>query len=400
MKYGMLTTLIPNELEQTFKKNSKGSMQDAASVLQKNLLEGFNRVLGYEMPVFNILPAGSFPQYYKRMFVKSAVLGSHGKNLGFCNIKFIRNYFISRAIYKNLNEWCKSQAGEKTLIVYTLSFPQMKAIAKLKQKHRDLKVCSIVADLPDMCSLSSKRSQLQRLFIKFSSSVSYNQLSNIDAFVLLTEQMASYMNINKPYIVVEGAVECCDSPEKADYSASEIKTILYTGTLHRKFGVLHLLDAFSKIQGENYRLIICGLGDSQEEIKAAAKADSRIIFKGQLDRSEVLKLQKNATVLVNPRLNNDEFTKYSFPSKTMEYLLSGVPVVAYMLDGMPKEYAQYINSPIDDSASGFAKALTSVCEMSARERENMGAVARQFVLENKNSLVQSRRILDFLRSID
>ena len=38
---------------------------------------------------------------------------------------------------------------------------------------------------------------------------------------------------------------------------------------------------------------------------------------------------------VNPRQNNEEFTKYSFPSKTMEYLASGVPVVAYKLDGIP-----------------------------------------------------------------
>jgi hypothetical protein len=49
-----------------------------------------------------------------------------------------------------------------------------------------------------------------------------------------------------------------------------------------------------------------------------------------------------ADVLVNPRPNNEEYTKYSFPSKNIEYLMTGKPVVGYMLDGMPPIYKEFM----------------------------------------------------------
>lgn len=41
--------------------------------------------------------------------------------------------------------------------------------------------------------------------------------------------------------------------------------------------------------------------------------------------SGVLKAQSESEILVNPRNDNNEFTKYSFPSKVIEYLGSGTP---------------------------------------------------------------------------
>ena len=63
---------------------------------------------------------------------------------------------------------------------------------------------------------------------------------------------------------------------------------------------------------------------------------------GQVSLNEARALQKTADVLVNPRLNEGEYTKYSFPSKTMEYLSTGRPVVCYKLDGIPDEYDKHL----------------------------------------------------------
>ena len=161
--------------------------------------------------------------------------------------------------------------------------------------------------------------------------------------------------------------------------------IFYTGTLHEKFGVMNLVRAFRTIHSENYELVICGVGDSEEAIKAAAEEDSRIHFLGKLPRDQVLEWQSKATVLVNPRQNNEEFTKYSFPSKTMEYLSSGVPLVAYKLDGIPDEYDPFIHYVKDDSIECLADTLKSVCEMSDSDRAAIGQTGREFVLKEKNS---------------
>ncbi|MFP3359960.1 glycosyltransferase, partial [Planococcus sp. SIMBA_143] len=94
-----------------------------------------------------------------------------------------------------------------------------------------------------------------------------------------------------------------------------IKTLLYSGGLAEKYGVVSLINAFERLPNSNYRLIICGSGEAEEEIINATKRDNRIIFKGLLPREEVLQMQKDSHVLVNPRPNNDEYTKFSFPSK-------------------------------------------------------------------------------------
>ena len=103
--------------------------------------------------------------------------------------------------------------------------------------------------------------------------------------------------------------------------------------------------------------------------------------------------------MVNPRQNNEEFTKYSFPSKTMEYLSSGIPVVAYKLDGIPDEYDQYIQYVADDSIESLKKKLVEVCEMTREERQELGNIGRNFVLMKKNSTIQVRKIREMIDSV-
>lgn len=172
--------------------------------------------------------------------------------------------------------------------------------------------------------------------------------------------------------------------------------ILYAGTLHEKFGVMNLVKAFQLIDAPDYRLVICGIGDSADAIRKAAEKDSRISFLGQLPRAEVLEWQKRVTVLVNPRQNNEDFVKYSFPSKILEYLSSGTPVVAYKLDGIPAEYDRYIQYVEDDSIETLMNKLIGVCELAEEERKEMGRRGRLFVLSEKNRDVQTKKIIELI----
>ena len=117
-----------------------------------------------------------------------------------------------------------------------------------------------------------------------------------------------------------------------------------------------------------------------------------------MPKSEVAALQTQCDVLVNPRTDEGEYTKYSFPSKTMEYLASGVPVVAYKLDGIPDEYDAYLNYVEDNSAESLAQKLTQICNMDDAARAEMGKRGAAFVQENKNARTQTQRICDFINN--
>lgn len=397
MKYGMVSVLIPKEYETAFFHDSRNTMQDAASALQWHLYNGLCENLGERIPLFNVLPCGSFPQYCKRAVIPQFSFDENGNNLGFCNIKLIRNFFRTAALKRALRIWCQTDSEPKTLFVYTVSHALLAAVAAVKKKHPEVRVCAIVADLPDMSNLSSNKSLLLRLFSAHKAKESYSLLSVIDSFVLLTKHMADYMKLYQPYCVMEGIATAQSEFSESVYE-DKIKIVFYAGTLHRKFGVLHLLKAFQLINSSDYRLVLCGTGDCEGDIKAAAELDNRIQFFGQLPRSEVLKLLTQATVLVNPRQNNEEFTKYSFPSKNLEYLSSGIPLVAYKLDGIPDEYDEYILYVGDQDVGALSRKIVEVCQKTNQERQAIGIKARTFVTEQKNEVVQTRKILDLLNN--
>ena len=175
------------------------------------------------------------------------------------------------------------------------------------------------------------------------------------------------------------------------------KTIVYTGSMNKKYGIITLLDAFKLIEGSEYELILCGLGNAEPVIKERASQDSRIHFMGKVDHQKILELQRSATVLVNPRQNNEEFTKYSFPSKILEYLSAGVPIVAYKLDGISNEYNNYLHYVESDDPFSLAKVIKDVCSLSKEQRQKEGINNATFVNENKNSIVQTEKILAFYR---
>lgn len=401
MNYAFLGKMIPIEMQETVAKLSVYNMQDAANALEWHLYDGLCQNTGSGIRIINVLPIGSYPQYYKKPFIKKTrfetTYEKKNVNVGFCNVKLIRHYALTRKVKKTLLAWCKESEDNRVVFMYTLYAPFLKAIEKAKKKYPTLKSCAIIADLPDMDSLTSNGGFLFKIFNKKLSDSAYSKADLVDMYVLLTRQMADYMEITQPFCVVEGISTAQKEEPSFQPPRGDKKMILYTGTLHKRFGIMNLVDAFRLMKGEEYELVLCGVGDSEAEIRLAAEKDPRIKFLGQMARADILELQKKATVLVNPRQNNEEFTKYSFPSKNLEYLSSGRPLVAYKLDGIPDEYNDYIYYVSDNSLETLRDKLTEVCEMPADQISAHCKNAYEFVQTQKNEVKQTAIILETLR---
>ena len=140
--------------------------------------------------------------------------------------------------------------------------------------------------------------------------------------------------------------------------------MVYTGKLNEAVGISDLLEAFHALPDENLRLVLCGRGDLDERIRKMAESDPRILPQGQVSPDAAAAWVQRADVLVNPRRDDAEYTKYSFPSKLTGYLLSERPVAAYRLRGYPAAYADFLyfiddypnlGSALLDAMSGGAK---------------------------------------------
>ena len=169
------------------------------------------------------------------------------------------------------------------------------------------------------------------------------------------------------------------------------------GGVSRQYGLANLVEGFRMADVENAQLHIYGPGDYVEELQEIAKEDPRIFYGGMLLNAQIVQKEQEATLLVNPRPTDEEYVKYSFPSKTMEYMASGTPVLTTVLPGMPKEYYPYVYLLEDETAEGIAEKLKQVLSESDENLFEKGREARTFVLETRNNVVQAQKILDMLK---
>lgn len=385
---------FPSNRIQEILTDSKGVIQNAANNLQCSIIKG----LSYHFKDLRLVTLpylGSYPFRYKKWYFNS----SFTKNklttencVGFINISGLKYFHRYVMTIKTLKQFVK-KSDSTYIIVYAIHTPFLKAAVDIKKKRSGVKICLVIPDLPQF--MSTSKSIIYRLCKYFDSKIICICLKRVDSFVLLTDYMAEALLLkNKPWVRVEGIF---DQPASNEFvKKEELKTILYTGTLARIYGIMILLDAFSAIPDSEYRLWICGEGDCRNEIEKKSLSDPRIKYWGQLPYSEVLTMQKKATVLVNPRTSEGEYTRYSFPSKTMEYMASGTPCIIYKLPGIPKEYLKYCFVVDHENKDELKKTIMFVCEKKQYELDDFGNNARQFILEEKNPICQINKIKELL----
>lgn len=378
-----------NKINQ-YRNYSRVGLQNAANAFQWSVVNGLeeNRE---NVNIYNILPVGIYPQQYKKLIIRSRDWNHNNQSddyeAGCINLPLIKQLMRGIKLKKQL----KRNSVDKVL-VYSTDLSLLFAVHGLR---KNIPVALIVTDLPEYYDLQNKKAKLRTLYSK----LVYKYLDRVDCFVLLTKAMEDRLPLKgRKSIVVEGIVDSltCDSTYSAsptsDYSNDKI-TLLYTGTLNYAFGIDGLINAVKLLEG-NYELIICGSGEMQNEIEILAKKDSRFVFKGQLPRNEVLSLQHKANLLVNPRTPDGEYTKYSFPSKTMEYMLSGTPVLMFKLPGIPKEYDDYLTY----FKSEVPTTMATDIRIASSDKANIDKAkrAREYVLLNKNAKIQTRRIIEMM----
>lgn len=256
-------------------------------------------------------------------------------------------------------------------------------------KIRQIPIITIVTDLPDMMSKNEIRRAINNWLF-----------GSMDGFVFLTEQMNDRLNHkNKPYIVLEGHVDS-DAPKLEETEKWEItsgkKVVIYAGSILKLYGIQNLTEGFIKADIPNTELWIYGDGDYRDKLIEIQRKHENIKYKGVCGNQEVFQAELRASLLVNPRPSAPEYTKYSFPSKNMEYMVSGTPLLTTKLPGMPKEYEQYVYILENETIDGVAETLRRVFHIPCAERNQLATAAREFVLEEKCNTIQAKRILTFL----
>ncbi|EHL68896.1 hypothetical protein HMPREF1014_04368 [Bacillus sp. 7_6_55CFAA_CT2] len=301
-----------------------------------------------------------------------------------------------QGVYLTLKWGLKNFKDKEKVILTPFNYTPLSLGIYIASKLLRIKRVNIFTDLSS--DIMNNNRQKEMHWIKKNVLSTYKRLvdyieQNYDGYVLFTEPMNKKVNLSgKPYIVLEGIFN-----NDLDLSPlPKSKAIMYAGTLAFEYGVKNILDAFEQIEDNELELWLFGDGDMREYIENLAIKDKRVKYFGFKSRAEVFEYEKRATLLVNARNPVDQYTMYSFPSKTFEYMVSGTPFLTTRLKGIPQEYDKYIYSINDSDINLIKKEIETILLIPDEEINKLTQDARLFILENKNSKVQGKKVLDFL----
>ncbi len=377
MEVLMLCGYFAKENEAEVIAQARRPVEFSANLFQQKLIEGFGET-GCDFSVLSAPFIGAFPNASSRFAFRGFEKSVEGlRYVRFNNVWGYRNISRAASLKRAVGDFVRKDAEQKLILVYSAHTPFLKAAIHAKKRDKRIRVCLMVPDLPEYMNLSTHRGLLYDVAKKFDIASMTKLMKQVDSFVVLTEQMKERLPVgNKPCQVAEGIISRI--PEAVPAAAEQEKYIVYTGKLDAAFGVKALVDAMAQLTDEKLRLVLCGQGDSYDYAVQASQKDSRIMPLGQVSPETAAQWQQKAAVLVNPRGNVGEYTKYSFPSKNVEYLLSGKPVVAYLLHGMPRCYQDYLYLIDEDSPP--VEAIKNALEQAiSDDASNQEAKYRSFL---------------------
>jgi glycosyltransferase involved in cell wall biosynthesis len=234
---------------------------------------------------------------------------------------------------------------------------------------------------------------MQRLLIQY-----------FDGHVVVSDVIARDFLDGKPHMRLEGGVrqEDLDRTNGRELSAKKQDdeqpfVIAAAGYLNETNGLPVLLEAFSLLRGEGFRLRIAGAGPLEGQIRAAAARDPRIEFLGLLSFEGVLKIYSSSSVLINMRITKSRNTKYFFPSKMMEYLASGVPVISTCTGHVEEEFGAFTYLLREETPKALCQLIEHVAALDPEERRKTGQRARAYMAAYKTWAAQTQKLAEFIR---
>jgi glycosyltransferase involved in cell wall biosynthesis len=193
--------------------------------------------------------------------------------------------------------------------------------------------------------------------------------------------LSHWASVNCPWPSVfhlDGGIVTHGTRDAADPSAP---VVLYTGARGPWAGLDLLLAAWRLVRHAGARLWICGQG-AHDGLRAAVAGDSRITDFGIVTESRLRELQERATVLVNPRSPSYPGNLMNFPSKVLDYLGTGKPVVTTRTAGLSPEYDRVLLFAEPAEPAPLAAALEAVLGWSSERRAAHRIDVERFAVEH------------------
>lgn len=400
-----VTGCFPEGTQQYYLDNSINPYSLASNVLSWRLIEGFDAIDNLNLTIFSCPFVPFYPKDYRKPFLKSYEWnhkkGSDKKDkvIGCFNLKYLGIFHKSIKLKKQICRWLDKSEDNRHILFYSNDISFMRIVNSLKKKCPEVKITVLITDLNefdrDPIKPRNFKQRIKKMMFDYRINTVYSNMDHADSFVLLADKMREFIRIgDRPYVICEGICNSQVPYKPLPKNEGTIK-IFYSGNLHERYGILNVIQAVVEL-GNMYKLTICGDGDSRAEVEKYSREHDNIDYLGMLPNEKVIALQQDADLLVNSMPNFGRHTELSFPSKIMEYMVQGRPVMCHKVPGIPDEYDEYLLYFENNTIPGIKNSLRRFKEMSFDKKKFVAINNRQFIIEKKNQFTQTQRIFKLI----
>jgi|GEM_PF-3791133 len=366
----------------------------AGNNMEIGLLSELTNIYNDKMEIFSVLPFASFPKS-STMFINKKTYKE--KNIVINSIPFINIFALKQisiilyVIFIILKELSNTKITVITYNAPTIYSLPISLLSKIFN-NRIIKVC-LVVDIPIMFQ---KKKGIREIARKFENFLSLKLFKNYDGMITLVENTVTNFTNLKKYLVINYSPLESISTNVKDLKLDRNKiNITFTGAVEEYYGIKEMIQTM-KYLSEEYCLNIFGSGSLDDYVIGQSRLDSRIIHHGRVAHDVSIEAQKQSDLLFLVR-TDEMLNKFGLPSKVIEYLSSGTPVITNKIESIPTELYKYLNfyEEINEKViSSKIKFITDQIEY--KNQKYQANQAKDFIELNYNWENQGRKIEQYI----
>lgn len=175
--------------------------------------------------------------------------------------------------------------------------------------------------------------------------------------------------------------------------------VVFAGSLTELNGIDVLLQALEKIEDPDLRVSIAGRGPREAAVREAAARDSRIEYLGLVPHDRIQELYDRADLLLSLRRTGSRTERYVFPSKVVECLATGRPLLTTTTGRIAQDFGEFVYLVPELNPATLAEAIQTVADLPNEARLATGRRAQQFVRRERTWPVHAKRIAEYIREV-
>jgi glycosyltransferase involved in cell wall biosynthesis len=396
-----VASIVPDESLAKYPAASRAGHRFKHGVL--NALLGH----GIDTSVISLRPVSSYPRSQRLFYRGTDGVFSDGvpfRQIGFINAGPLKTLTVAFTSFLAIWRWTRQHPNARRVMLFYNPYNPSAWVGIVAAWLTRSKMITIVADVRVPGSGGGDPSLLRRVEYQ----LAVGSLRRVNALVSVTRRIAADFAVGVPALHLDGGVpddmlSPLPTPILSSRDGTTARTsghnsfvLLYAGSLTELAGVPLLLQAFERLDDAAFRLWITGSGELESVVGRAAAMDPRIQYFGNLSRKKLLAKFAAADVLVNPHSTVLRTAHYVFPSKLLEYLASGRPVITTATPEIVADYGDLCSVIDPEEPQALADAVLRVAAIPAEDRLIRAAAARVAVIERRSWPRQGKRLVHFL----